>query len=109
MLKRFHFQHLFDWRIVDFLQNASMVISVMELIPKPEGTTILLSKTVKASFSTIKADEMSDITNANILNCETAEFLENKPRKTLEEMRSLDWHHIVDCYGVSPESLTENF
>ncbi|PKY34596.1 hypothetical protein RhiirB3_454457 [Rhizophagus irregularis] len=24
-------------------------------------------------------------------------------------MRSLDWHHIVDCYGISPEILTEDF
>src|SRR5437016_5949345 len=70
---------------------------------------MLLSQTVKASSSTIKADEISDITNANILDRKTAEFLENKSRKTLEEMRSLDRHHIVDCYGISPESLTEDF
>src|ERR1044071_6231518 len=24
-------------------------------------------------------------------------------------MRSLDRHHIVECYEISPESLTENF
>ncbi|CAI2199679.1 5671_t:CDS:1, partial [Funneliformis geosporum] len=39
----------------------------------------------------------------------TAELLENKPKKTLEEMRSLDRHHIVDCYGISSELLTEDF
>ncbi len=82
MLERFCSWHLFGWRMVDFLRNAGMVISVMELIPKPEGITMLLSQTVKASFFTIKADEISDITNANILDHETAEFLENKPRKT---------------------------
>ena len=59
--------------------------------------------------SIVKAEEISDVSNATIVNCETAEFLENKPKKTLEEMQSLDWHHIVDCYGISPESLTENF
>ncbi|RGB21901.1 hypothetical protein C1646_777036 [Rhizophagus diaphanus] len=54
-------------------------------------------------------EEISDITNANIFDHETAEFLENKPRKTLGEMRSLDWHHIVNCYRISPESLTKDF
>ncbi|RIA87995.1 hypothetical protein C1645_826994 [Glomus cerebriforme] len=39
----------------------------MELIPKPEDTTMSLSQT-------------------------------NKPKKTLEEMRSLDRHHIVEYY-----------
>ncbi|GBB94348.1 hypothetical protein RclHR1_02340005 [Rhizophagus clarus] len=24
-------------------------------------------------------------------------------------MRSLDWHHIVECYEISPESLTKDF
>ncbi|CAI2201146.1 2431_t:CDS:1, partial [Funneliformis geosporum] len=38
----------------------------------------------------------------------TAELLENKPKKTLEEMRSLDQYHIMDCYGVLPELLTED-
>ncbi|PKY57419.1 hypothetical protein RhiirA4_478475 [Rhizophagus irregularis] len=64
---------------------------------------------IKAKCSVVKAKEILDITNANILDRETAEFLENKPRKTLGEMRSLDWHHIVDCYGISPEILTEDF
>ena len=86
-----------------------MVISVMELIPKPEDTTMSLSQTVKASSSTIKAEEIADVSNATIVDCETAELLENKPKKTLEEMRSLDRHHIVECYEISPESLSENF
>ncbi|RGB29169.1 hypothetical protein C1646_766924 [Rhizophagus diaphanus] len=81
----------------------------MELIPKPEDTTMSLSQTVKACSSTIKAKEISGVSNATIVDRETAELLENKPKKTLEEMRSLDWHHIVDCYEISPESLTENF
>ena len=95
--------------MVDFLQNAGMVISVMELIPKPEDTMMSLSQTVKASSFTIKAEEIADVSNATIVDRETAELLENKPKKTLEEMRSLDRHHIVDCYEISPESLTENF
>ena len=81
----------------------------MELILKPEDTTMSLSQTVKASSSTIKAEEIADVSNATIVDRETAELLENKPKKTLEEMRSLDRHHIVDCYEISPESLTENF
>ncbi|CAI2182525.1 20515_t:CDS:2 [Funneliformis geosporum] len=44
-----------------------MVVSVMKFIPKLEDTTILLFQIVK-----------------------TAELLENKPKKTLEEMHSLD-------------------
>ena len=81
----------------------------MELIPKPEDTMMSLSQTVKASSSTIKVEEIADVFNAAIANCKTAELLENKPKKTLEEMRSLDRHHIVECYEISPESLSENF
>ena len=86
-----------------------MVISVIELIPKPEDTTMSLSQTVKVSFSTIKAEEIADVSNASIIDREIAELLENKSKKTLEEMRSLDQHHIVNCYEISPELLTENF
>ena len=109
MLEKFHSRRLFGWRMVDFLRETGMLISIIEPIPKSEKNIVSLSQTVKANFSIVKADEISDITNANILDRETAEFLENKPRKTLEEMRSLDRHHIVDCYEISPESLTENF
>ncbi|PKY39642.1 hypothetical protein RhiirA4_452860, partial [Rhizophagus irregularis] len=66
----------------------------MELIPKSEDTTISLFQTVKASSSTIKAEEIADVSNATIVDRETAELLENKPKKTLEKMRSLDRHHI---------------
>ncbi|RIA93588.1 hypothetical protein C1645_819220 [Glomus cerebriforme] len=93
--------------MVDFLREAGIIISIIESGPKSNKNT--LSQIVKAKCSVVKADEISDITNANILDRETAEFLENKPRKTLEEMRSLDQHHIVNCYGISPETLTENF
>src|ERR1043166_5160093 len=95
--------------MVDFLRNAGMVIFVMELIPKPEDTMMSLFQTVKASFSTIKAEEIADVSNASIVDRETAELLENKPKKTLEEMHSLDRYHIVDCYEILPELLTENF
>src|SRR6266498_4080496 len=86
-----------------------MIISIIELIPKFEDTTMLLSQTVKASSSIIKAEEIADVSNTTIVNCETAELLKNKPKKTLEEIRSLDRHHIVNCYKISPESLTEDF
>ncbi|CAI2171331.1 476_t:CDS:1 [Funneliformis geosporum] len=86
-----------------------MVVSVIEFVSKPEDTTILLSQTVKMSSSIIKAEEISDISNTFIVNHETAELLENKPKKTLKEIRSLDWHHIVDCYGILPELLTKDF
>ncbi|CAI2199612.1 6813_t:CDS:1, partial [Funneliformis geosporum] len=63
---------------------------------------ISLFQTVKVSSSIIKAEEITDISNTIIVNCETT-------KKTLEEMQSLNQHHIVDCYEILPESLTENF
>ncbi len=59
--------------------------------------------------SIVKAEEISNISNATIVNYETAEFLENKLKKTLKEMRSLDRHHIVKCYEILPELLIKNF
>ncbi|RIA79639.1 hypothetical protein C1645_840227 [Glomus cerebriforme] len=109
MLKKFRSRCLFSWRIVDFLQNAGMVISIVEPIPKSDENITLLSQVVKVNSVTVKAEKISEITNANILDHESAKFLENKPRKTLEEMHSLDWHHIVDCYQIPPELLTEDF
>ncbi|RGB25505.1 hypothetical protein C1646_771645 [Rhizophagus diaphanus] len=93
--------------MVDFLREAGMIISIIESSPKSNENT--LSQVVKAKYSVVKADEILDITNANILDREIAELLENKLKKTLEKMRSLDRHHIVDCYEISSESLTENF
>ncbi|CAI2191937.1 9776_t:CDS:1, partial [Funneliformis geosporum] len=67
-----------------------MCVSIVEPIPKPEDNTISLSQIIKVSSSIIKAEEIVDVTNATIIDRETAEFLETKPKKTLEEMRSLD-------------------
>ncbi|CAI2197715.1 17717_t:CDS:1, partial [Funneliformis geosporum] len=44
----------------------------------------------KGEFSIVKAEEIADISNAFIVNYEITELLENKPKKTLEEIRSLD-------------------
>ena len=109
MLEKFHFRRLFGWRMVDFLREADMIISIIESIPKSEENVISLSQVVKANSSIVKAEEISDVSNAIIVDRETAEFLENKSRKTLEEMRSLDRYHIVDCYQIPPELLTEDF
>ncbi|RGB21736.1 hypothetical protein C1646_777383 [Rhizophagus diaphanus] len=98
---------LFGWRMVDFLREAGMIISIIEPIPKSEEN--ILSQVVKANCTIIKAKEISDISNATIVNHETAKFLENKPKKTLEEMRSLDQYHIMEYYEILPELLTENF
>ncbi|RIA79112.1 hypothetical protein C1645_841495 [Glomus cerebriforme] len=98
MLEKFRSRCLFGWRMVDFLQNAGMVISIIEPIPKPNENVTSLSQVVKVNSATVKAEEISEITNTDILDHETAEFLENKPRKTLEEMRSLDRHHIFRAY-----------
>ncbi|CAI2199705.1 9417_t:CDS:2, partial [Funneliformis geosporum] len=75
----------------------------------PFPATIWLENVVKVNSATVKAEEILEITNAIILDHETAELLENKPRKALEEIRSLDWRHIVECYQIPPELLTEDF
>src|SRR4051794_3708904 len=93
--------------MVDFLREAGMLISIIEFDPKSNENTLL--QVVKAKCSVVKAEEISAITNATIINHETAEFLESKPKKTLEEIRSLDRHRIADCYEISSESLTEKF
>ena len=95
--------------MVDFLRKAGMIISIIEPIPKYDENVTSLSQVVKLNSATVKAEEISAITNANILDHETAELLESKSKKTLEEIRSLDRHHIADCYEISSESLTEEF
>ncbi|CAG8554560.1 3024_t:CDS:2, partial [Cetraspora pellucida] len=109
MLEKFRSRRLFGWRMVDFLKKAGMVVSIIKATPKAKDDTVTLTETVKGYSSAIKAEEISDIANANILNHEMAEHLENKPKKTLEEIYALNRYHIADCYGVSPESITEEF
>ncbi|GBC47061.2 putative helicase [Rhizophagus irregularis DAOM 181602=DAOM 197198] len=82
---------------------------LFEPIPKYDENVTLLSQVVKLNSATVKTEKISAITNANILDHETAELLESKSKKTLKEIRSLDWHHIADCYEISSESLTEEF
>ncbi|RGB22736.1 hypothetical protein C1646_677621 [Rhizophagus diaphanus] len=109
MLEKFRSWHLFGWRMVNFFREAGMLISIIEPTPKSKENVVSLSQAVKVNSSIVKAEEISDVSNATIVDRETAEFLENKPRKTLEEMHSLDRHHIVKCYEISPELLTKNF
>ncbi|RIB00095.1 hypothetical protein C2G38_2235667 [Gigaspora rosea] len=86
-----------------------MVVSIIEVTPKSEEDSVSLTEAVKICSSVIKAEEISDITNTNILNHEMAEHLENKPKKTLKEMYVLSRYHIAECYGILSESLTEEF
>src|SRR6266540_6300655 len=95
--------------MVNFFREAGMIISIIEPIPKSEENVVLLSQIVKMNFSIVKAEKISNISNITIVDHEIAEFLKNKLKKTLEEMRSLDQHHIVKCYEISLELLTENF
>ena len=81
MLEKFRSWHLFGWRIVDFLREAGMIISIIEPIPKSDENVILLSQVVKAKSSVIKAEEISDISNATIINHETAEFWKISQRR----------------------------
>ncbi|CAI2194838.1 5324_t:CDS:2, partial [Funneliformis geosporum] len=89
--------------------EAGMIISIIESDPKSNENVISLSQVVKTKCTIVKAEKISDIFNATIVNHETAEILENRLRKTLKEMRSLDQYHIVNCYQVPPELLTEYF
>jgi|SRR6266498_2537509 len=86
-----------------------MIISTIKSISKPNENVTSLSQVIKVNSATVKAEEILEITNASILDHETAEFLENKPRKILEEMYSLDQHYIVKCYEILPELLTKEF
>ncbi|PKC58774.1 hypothetical protein RhiirA1_470457 [Rhizophagus irregularis] len=115
-------ERLFRWLLnakceclLQELQNRGIFLDIVSIIQNKEVPTIrlwvayMLEKfqshhlfgwrmTVKVNSSIIKAEEISDISNAHILDHEIAKVLENKPKKTLEEMRSLDWHHIFRTY-----------
>jgi len=108
MLEKFRSRRLFGWRMVDFLKQAGMIVSIIEVTPKSEDS-VSLTEAVKICSSVIKAEEISDIASANILNHEMAEHLENKPKKTLKEIHALTRYHIAECYGIPPEYLTEEF
>ncbi|CAG8737749.1 8695_t:CDS:2 [Cetraspora pellucida] len=95
--------------MVDFLIKAGMVILIIEATPKSEEDSVLLTKIVKICSFVIKAEEISDIANTNILNHKMAKHLENKPKKTLKEMHALNQYHIAECYRIPLKSLTEEF
>ncbi|PKK58688.1 hypothetical protein RhiirC2_795920 [Rhizophagus irregularis] len=68
MLEKFRSRRLFGWRMVDFLREAGMVISIIEPIPKSEENIVSLSQAVKANSSIVKAEEISDVSNATIVD-----------------------------------------
>ncbi|KAF0562285.1 superfamily I DNA and RNA helicases: PROVISIONAL [Gigaspora margarita] len=109
MLEKFWSHRLFGWRIVDFLKKAGIVVSLIEVAPKSEKGSVLLTEAVKKCSFIIKAEEISKIANTNILNHKIVDYLENKPKKTLKEMHALSQFHISDCYRISSESLTKEF
>src|SRR6266498_351726 len=71
MLEKFCSRRLFGWRIVDFLREAGMIIFIIEPIPKYEENVVSLSQVVKVNSSIVKAEEISNISNATIINHET--------------------------------------
>src|SRR6266516_3694818 len=81
MLEKFRSHRLFGWRMVDSLKKAGMIVSGIKATPKPKEDDISLTALVKASSSAIKTEEISVIANANILNHEMAEHLENKAKE----------------------------
>jgi Origin of replication binding protein len=112
MLEKFRSRRLFGWRMVDFLKKAGMLIDILESVRLPETekeALASLKNKVDVHSIVCKAEGEREIANANIINHETAEILENKPKKTLEEMRALKRFRIAECYGVLSESLTEDF
>src|SRR6185436_20008542 len=97
--------------MVDFLRKAGILIDILDSVPLPrdeEEKLKSLKNKVDIHSITRKAEGEREIANANIINHETAEILENKPKKTLGEMRALKRFHIADCYGLPSESLTED-
>ncbi|CAI2189843.1 15688_t:CDS:2, partial [Funneliformis geosporum] len=68
------------------LQNRGIFPDIDSIIWNKDMPTIQLW----VNSVTVKAKEISAITNATIVNCKTAEFLKNKLKKALEEIRSLD-------------------
>src|ERR1043165_4718491 len=56
MLEKFRFRRLFGWRMVDFLREAGMIISIIEPIPKSEENVVLFFPAVKANYSLVKAE-----------------------------------------------------
>ncbi|CAI2196740.1 2614_t:CDS:2, partial [Funneliformis geosporum] len=87
---------------------VAFILEKFQPIPKSEENVVSLSQVVKENSSIVKVEEISDVSNATIVDRETAEFLENKPRKTLEEMRSLDRHHIFRAYRQLRDANTNN-
>ncbi|PKY62183.1 hypothetical protein RhiirA4_488237, partial [Rhizophagus irregularis] len=68
MLEKFRSRRLFGWRMVDFLREAGMIISIIEPIPKSEKSVVSLSQAVKANSSIVKVEEISDVSNATIVD-----------------------------------------
>ncbi|RIA93977.1 hypothetical protein C1645_818745 [Glomus cerebriforme] len=48
MLEKFRSRRLFGWRMVDFLRETGMIISIIESIPKPGKNVTSLSQVVKS-------------------------------------------------------------
>ncbi|RHZ87092.1 hypothetical protein Glove_40g140 [Diversispora epigaea] len=85
-----------------------MMVSIIEVTPKSKDS-VSLTEAMKLCSFIIKTEEILKIANANILNHKMVDHLENKPKKTLEKMYALSQYHISECYGMTSESLTEEF
>ncbi|CAG8730164.1 15736_t:CDS:2 [Cetraspora pellucida] len=71
--------------------SEDIIVSIRKNTSKAKNNTLTLTETVKGYFLAIKAEEILDIANANIFNYKIAEYLKNKPKKTLEEMNALNY------------------
>ncbi|GBB98928.1 hypothetical protein RclHR1_33640001, partial [Rhizophagus clarus] len=59
MLEKYCSQHLFDWRMVDFLRKAGMEVLIIKTAPKSKENTLL--QVVKVKCFMVKAEEISEI------------------------------------------------
>ncbi|CAG8474988.1 11716_t:CDS:2 [Cetraspora pellucida] len=86
-----------------------MIVSIIKSITKSENNDASLLKTVRVYSSIVKAEEISDIVNADILDHKMAEHLENSFKKSLNEIHTLRRYYIAECYKHLLESLTKKF
>ncbi|KAF0373855.1 superfamily I DNA and RNA helicases: PROVISIONAL [Gigaspora margarita] len=83
-----------------FSQKADMVVSIIEVAPKSEKDSVLLTEAVKICSSVIKAEKISKIANANILNYE----MSCTPVKDIDDRNRYKVNNVKTCLN-SPELI----
>ncbi|CAG8603335.1 2704_t:CDS:2, partial [Cetraspora pellucida] len=89
-------------------KDADIIVSIIESISKSENNDALLSKTIKVYSSVVKAEKISDIVNADILDYEMAKHLENSFKKNLNEIYALRAFQKLCDAGINNETAVED-